>query len=63
MGHMAFAINRPGQDFDETKVEDLIKTVNGGVMPALGAVSVLRRLHFEAEIIVTSTFSASVDNF
>jgi hypothetical protein len=58
---MAFAINRPGQDFDETKFEDLIKTVNGGVMPALGAVSVLRRLHFEAEIIVTSTFRASVE--
>lgn len=58
---MAFAINRPGQDFDETKFEDWIKTVNAGVMPSLGAVSSLRRLHFEAEIIVTSTFRASVE--
>jgi len=61
MGHLAFAINRPGQDFDETKFEDWIKTVNGGVMPTLGAVSALRRLHFEAEIIVTSTFRAAVE--
>lgn len=44
---MAFAINRPGHDFDETKFEDWIRGVNGGVMPALGAMSALRRLHFE----------------
>ena len=61
LGHLAFAINRPGQDFDETKFEEWVRTVNNGVMPTLGAVSSLRRLHFEAEIIVTSTFRASVE--
>lgn len=61
LGHLAFAINRPGQDFDETKFEDWIKTVNGGVMATLGSVSALRRLHVEAEIIVTSTFRAAVE--
>ena len=35
--------------------------MNNGLMPTLGAVSSLRRLHFEAEIIVTSTFRASVE--
>lgn len=61
MGHLAFAINRPGQDFEESKFEDWVKTVHGGVMPTLGTVAALRRLHFEAEIIVTSTFRASVE--
>ena len=61
LGHLASAVNRPGQDFDETKFEDWMKAVNGGTMPTLGAVSALRRLHFEAEIIVTSTFRASVE--
>ena len=61
LGHLAFAINRPGQDFDETKFEDWIRAVNNGVMPTLGAISALRRLHFEAEIIITSTFRASVE--
>jgi hypothetical protein len=61
MGHLAFAINRPGQDFDESKFEDWIKNVNRGTMPTLGAFAALRRLPFEAEIIVTSTWRASVE--
>ena len=61
MGHLAFALSRPGQDFDEDKFEDWLKTVNNGTLPTLGAVAAVRRLHFEAEIVLTATLHASVD--
>ena len=61
MAHMAFSIARPGQEFDEEKFDDWLRAVNGGVMPTLGAVAAVRRLHFEAEIVVTSVLRSSVD--
>ena len=60
MAHMAFSIARPGQEFDEGKFDDWLRVVNGGVMPTLGAVAAVRRLHFEAEIVVTSILRSSV---
>eukprot|EP00435_Cladocopium_sp_Y103_P065000 s975_g26.t1 len=61
MAHLAFAICRPGQDFEETKFEQWVTTVNGGVAPTVGALAAIRRLHFEAEIVVTSTLKAAVE--
>ena len=61
MAHMAFSIVRPGQEFEEDKFDDWLRTVNGGVMPTLGAVAAVRRLHFEAEIVVTSVLRSSVE--
>ena len=61
MAHLAFSICRPGQDFEESKFEQWVTTVNGGVAPAVGALAAIRRLHFEAEIVVTSTLKASVE--
>ena len=61
MAHMAFSIARPGQEFDEGKFDDWLRVVNGGVMPTLGAVAAVRRLHFEAEIVVTSILRSSVE--
>eukprot|EP00435_Cladocopium_sp_Y103_P063137 s464_g24.t1 len=61
MAHLAFSICRPGQDFEETKFDQWVTTVNGGVAPTVGALAALRRLHFEAEIVVTSTLKASVE--
>ena len=61
MAHLAFSICRPGQDFEESKFEQWVTTVNGGVAPTVGALAAIRRLHFEAEIAVTSTLKASVE--
>ena len=61
MAHLAFSICRPGQDFEESKFEQWVTTVNGGVAPTVGALAAIRRLHFEAEIVVTSTLKASVE--
>ena len=61
MAHLAFSICRPGQDFEESKFEQWVTTVNGGVAPTVGALAAVRRLHFEAEIVVTSTLKASVE--
>ena len=61
MAHLAFAICRPGQDFEEEKFEQWVTGVNGGVAPTVGALAAIRRLHFESEIVVTSTLRASVE--
>ena len=59
--HLAFAICRPGQDFEEATFEAWVTRVNGGVAPTVGALAAMRRLHFEAEIVVTSSLKASVE--
>ena len=61
MAHMAFSIARPGQEFDENKFEDWLRQVNGGTLPSMGAIAAARRLHFEAEIVLTATLRSSVD--
>ena len=47
MAHMAFSIARPGQEFDEEKFDEWLRNVNGGIMPTLGAVAAVRRLHLK----------------
>ena len=51
-------MSRPGQDFNEDRFDNWLKTVNGGTLRAVAAA---RGLHFEAEIVLTATLRASVD--
>ena len=62
MGALAFAIFRPGQDFDDNTFNNWARDLNNGVLPPMGSMSALRRLHFESEVILTSTLRASVES-
>jgi hypothetical protein len=61
LAHLAFAFLRPGQEFEEQQFNDWANAVNMGVAPSMGALASLRRLHFEAEIVLTATLKASVE--
>ena len=61
LGHLAFAVNRPGQDFDETRFDQWLTEVNAQIAPSLGAIAAARRLHFEAEVILTASLKAAVE--
>lgn len=61
LGQLAFAIFRPGTDYDETVFNNWARTVNNNVAPSIGALGALRRLHFEAEIAVTSSLKSSIE--
>ena len=61
LGHLAFAIFRPGSEFEERAFNDWATDVNNGVPLAMGAAAALRRLHFESEVVLTSTIRASVE--
>ena len=61
MGNMAFAISRPGAEFDESQFNDWSRDLNNGQMPTMGIMSGLRRLRFESEIVLTATLRASVE--
>ena len=61
LAHLAFAFVRPGQEFEEARFDAWAKAVNLGMAPTLGALAALRRLHFEAEIVLTSTLKSSVE--
>ena len=61
LGHLAFAMNRPGQEFDEARFDQWLAQVNGGAAPTLGATAIVRRLHFEAEIVLTASLKASIE--
>ena len=61
LAHLAFAFVRPGQEFEEERFDAWAKAVNLGMAPTLGALAALRRLHFEAEIVLTSTLKSSVE--
>ena len=61
MAHLAFAICRPGQDFEESKFEQWITTINGGVPPSMGGLAAVRRLHFESEIVLTSVLKSAAE--
>ena len=62
MGSMAFAISRPGSDFNEQEFDNWARDLNGGRLPAMGVMSALRRLHFESEIILTATLRSAVES-
>lgn len=61
LGHLAFAIFRPGADFDETAFNQWARDLNHGVAPTMGALAALRRLHFESEVVLTAALKASVE--
>ena len=61
LGHLAFAINRPGQEFEEDRFDQWLTQVNGNAAPTLGAAATVRRLHFEAEIVLTASLKASIE--
>lgn len=60
-GQLAFAVFRPGADFDEAEFNAWAARVNDGNAPALGELASLRRLHFESEIVATAVLRASVE--
>lgn len=62
MGHLAFGFSRPGQDFEENKFVEWITTINGGTVPSVGTLAAIRRLHFEAEVILTASLKAAVEH-
>ena len=57
LGHLV----RPGTEFEERAFNDWATDINGGVPLAMGAAAALRRLHFESEVVLTSTIRASVE--
>ena len=50
---LAFAIFRPGAEFEERAFDDWATNINNGTPLALGAAAALRRLHFESEEVMT----------
>lgn len=61
LAHLAFVIVRPGAEFNEAAFDSWARDVNGGVPPSMGELAALRRLHFEAEVVVTSSLKAAVE--
>lgn len=61
LGHLAFAIFRPGSEFDENVFNQWARDLNQGVAPTMGALAALRRLHFESEVVLTAALKASVE--
>eukprot|EP00435_Cladocopium_sp_Y103_P053363 s2261_g17.t1 len=62
LGHLAFAVFRPGSEFEERQFDQSATDVNNGVRLTMGASAALRRLHFESEVVMASTIRASVDS-
>ena len=60
MAHLAFAIGRLGQEITDTDFDNFITAVNG-VALTTGATAAMRRLHFEAEVILTASLKASIE--
>lgn len=62
LGHLAFAVFRPGSDFDEAAFNQWARDLNQGVAPTMGALAALRRLHLESEVVLTAALKASVES-
>ena len=62
LGQLAFAFARPGQEYTDQQFVDWLCDVNGGLAPSMGATAAVRRLHFEAEVIITASLKAAVEN-
>ena len=58
---LAFAIARPGQEFPESTFESWARDLNNGVAPSMGEIASLRRLHFEAEVVITAALKSAVE--
>lgn len=61
LGHLAFAVFRPGAEFEEAAFDQWVTDMNGGVPLAMGPAAAMRRLHFEAEVVITSSVRSSVE--
>ena len=61
LAHLAFAIFRPGTEFEERAFTDWATDRNNGIPLTMGAAAALRRLHFESEVVMTATIRASVE--
>ena len=57
MGHLAFSFGRPGQDVDDA---DFVRWITR-IEPPQGPLASARRLHFEAEVLVTASLKASIE--
>lgn len=62
LASLAFAVFRPGADFNDAQFDAWATNVNLGVAPTMGEMSALRRLHFESEIIITASLRANVES-
>ena len=62
LGHLAFAVFRPGAEVEERVFDDWATDVNGGQPLAMGPAAALRRLHFESEVVITSTVRSTVES-
>ena len=62
LGHLAFALFRPGSEFEERAFNDWAADIKNGVPLPMGAAAALRRLHVESEVVLTSTIRASVES-
>eukprot|EP00435_Cladocopium_sp_Y103_P065489 s261_g27.t1 len=62
VGHLAFAIFRPGAEFNEREFDNWTREVNNNVPLTMGAAAAVRRLHYECEVIMTSSIRASVES-
>ena len=60
LAHLAFAIGRPGQEIGDVEFDAWVNAVAGGP-PTMGQLAAIRRLHFEAEVIITATLKAAVE--
>lgn len=58
---LAFAIARPGQEFPEATFDAWARDLNNGVAPSMGELASLRRLHFEAEVVITAALKSAVE--
>ena len=61
MGQLAFAIFRPGAEFDEQAFNQWAVQLNSGMRPTMGELAGLRRLHFESEVVATASLKASIE--
>ena len=59
LAHLAFAVGRPGQEVSDADFDAWVQRVAGGA-PTMGQLAAIRRLHFEAEVIITATLKAAV---
>ena len=61
VGHLAFAVFRPGAEFNEREFDNWAQGVNNNVALTMGAAAAVRRLHYECEVIMTSTIRSTVE--
>lgn len=61
IGHLAFAVFRPGAEFNEREFDTWAQGINNNVPLTMGAAAAVRRLHYECEVIMTSTIRSTVE--